>query len=107
MLVRYEGVEKKRRGLWEEMDVQVKCETFSASFSKYFYHSTEFSFRNDSLHQWVKELRILCEAECMNTLQSKSLPGDTAPPPPTVRHAVRAIQRRAHEVSTEFARLCQ
>ncbi|KAG0717674.1 Protein inscuteable [Chionoecetes opilio] len=51
---------------------------------------------NDSLHQWVKELRILCEAECMNTLQSKSLPGDTAPPPPTARHAVRAIQRRAH-----------
>ncbi|XP_063860478.1 protein inscuteable homolog [Scylla paramamosain] len=63
--------------------------------------------RNDSLHQWVKELRILCEAECMNTLQSKSLPGDSAPPPPTARHAVRAIQRRAHEVSTEFARLCQ
>ncbi|XP_045130951.1 protein inscuteable homolog [Portunus trituberculatus] len=63
--------------------------------------------RNDSLHQWVKELRILCEAECMNTLQSKSLPGDSAPPPATARHAVRAIQRRAHEVSTEFARLCQ
>ncbi|XP_050727211.1 protein inscuteable homolog isoform X2 [Eriocheir sinensis] len=67
--------------------------------------------RNDSLHQWVKELRILCEAECMNTLQSKSLPGDPARPPasspPTVRHAVRAIQRRAHAVSTEFARLCQ
>ncbi|XP_050727217.1 protein inscuteable homolog isoform X2 [Eriocheir sinensis] len=67
--------------------------------------------RNGSVSHWLKELRTLYEAECMNTLQSKSLPGDLtchpAPPPPTARHAVRAIQRRAHAVSTEFARLCQ
>ncbi|KAK3864560.1 hypothetical protein Pcinc_029764 [Petrolisthes cinctipes] len=67
--------------------------------------------RNASLQQWVRELRVLYEAECMNTLQSKSLPGDPArrhtSVPPSARHAVRAIQRRAHAVSTEFARLCQ
>ncbi|KAK7079473.1 hypothetical protein SK128_017152 [Halocaridina rubra] len=55
----------------------------------------------------------------MNTLQSKSLPGTVesvssggnrrgyAHTPSTTRHAVRSIQRRAHAVSTEFARLCQ
>ncbi|KAK3864563.1 hypothetical protein Pcinc_029765 [Petrolisthes cinctipes] len=67
--------------------------------------------RNGSVSQWVRELRVLYEAECMNTLQSKSLPGDPArrhtSVPPSARHAVRAIQRRAHAVSTEFARLCQ
>lgn len=68
-------------------------------------------YRNESVSHWLKELRTLYEAECMNTLQSKSLPGDPARlpahVPPTARHAVRAIQRRAHAVSTEFARLCQ
>ncbi|XP_063860482.1 protein inscuteable homolog isoform X2 [Scylla paramamosain] len=67
--------------------------------------------KNGSVSHWLKELRTLYEAECMNTLQSKSLPGDhnglPLQAPPTARHAVRAIQRRAHEVSTEFARLCQ
>ncbi|XP_071526047.1 protein inscuteable homolog isoform X2 [Panulirus ornatus] len=66
--------------------------------------------RNGSVGQWLKELRVLYEAECMNTLQSKSLPGDPgrrSQPPTTTRDAVRAIQRRAHAVSTEFARLCQ
>ncbi|XP_069164849.1 protein inscuteable homolog isoform X2 [Procambarus clarkii] len=91
--------------------------------------------RNASLQQWVKELSVLCESECMNTLQSKSIPGDghrgskpttkttstttttaatstTATTTSTTtsistRHAVRAIKRRAHIVSTEFSRLCQ
>ncbi|XP_064098528.1 protein inscuteable homolog [Macrobrachium nipponense] len=65
--------------------------------------------RNDSLQQWLKELHVLYEAECMNTLQSKSLPGECIDVPnhSATRHAVRAIQRRAHTVSTEFARLCQ
>ncbi|XP_068240738.1 protein inscuteable homolog isoform X2 [Palaemon carinicauda] len=65
--------------------------------------------RNDSLQQWLKELHVLYEAECMNTLQSKSLPGECIDMPnhSATRQAVRAIQRRAHTVSTEFARLCQ
>lgn len=67
--------------------------------------------RNASLKQWVKELRVLYEAECMNTLQSKSVPRETAPPhdPPahSTREAVGAIQLRAQNVSTEFAKLCQ
>ncbi|ROT70505.1 Inscuteable-like protein, partial [Penaeus vannamei] len=66
---------------------------------------------NASLKQWVKELRVLYEAECMNTLQSKSVPRETAPPhdPPahSTREAVGAIQLRAQDVSTEFAKLCQ
>ncbi|XP_042208708.1 protein inscuteable homolog [Homarus americanus] len=70
--------------------------------------------RNGSVGQWLKELSVLYESECMNTLQSKSLPGECGRRPATststsssTRHAVRAIQRRAHAVSTEFARLCQ
>ncbi|XP_042873245.1 protein inscuteable homolog [Penaeus japonicus] len=53
---------------------------------------------------------MLYEAECMNTLQSKSVPGESGRRGhsfPSTRDAVRAIQRRAHAVSTEFARLCQ
>ncbi|ROT70504.1 Inscuteable-like protein [Penaeus vannamei] len=65
---------------------------------------------NGSVSQWLSELRTLYEAECMNTLQSKSVPGESGrrcPSFPSTRDAVRAIQRRAHAVSTEFARLCQ
>ncbi|XP_063592257.1 protein inscuteable homolog [Penaeus indicus] len=65
---------------------------------------------NASLQQWVKELRVLYEAECMNTLQSKSVPREGALPDPaahSTREAVRAIQLRAQDVSTEFAKLCQ
>ncbi|XP_042873242.1 protein inscuteable homolog [Penaeus japonicus] len=66
--------------------------------------------RNASLQQWVKELRVLYEAECMNTLQSKSVPRESAhhdPPAHCTRDAVHAIQHRAQDVSTEFAKLCQ
>nr|XP_053634436.1 protein inscuteable homolog isoform X2 [Cherax quadricarinatus] len=70
--------------------------------------------RNGSVDHWLKELSVLYESECMNTLQSKSLPGESAQSSTssgssssTTSHAVRAIQRRAHAVSTEFARLCQ
>ncbi|XP_064098524.1 protein inscuteable homolog isoform X1 [Macrobrachium nipponense] len=71
--------------------------------------------RNESVSQWLRDLHLLYEAECMNTLQSKSLPGDCGNTKrrahnqahATTRYAIRAIQRRAHAVSTEFARLCQ
>ncbi|CAL4101245.1 unnamed protein product, partial [Meganyctiphanes norvegica] len=65
--------------------------------------------QNGSVQHWLTDLCQLFESECMNTLQSKSLPGDSGKPPSTanVRDAIRAIQRRAHQVSTEFARLCQ
>nr|XP_027221129.1 protein inscuteable homolog [Penaeus vannamei] len=73
-------------------------------------HAEQMIFPNGSVSQWLSELRTLYEAECMNTLQSKSVPGESGrrcPSFPSTRDAVRAIQRRAHAVSTEFARLCQ
>ncbi|CAL4058863.1 unnamed protein product [Meganyctiphanes norvegica] len=67
--------------------------------------------KNSSVQQWVKDLRNLYETECMNTLQSKSLPPDDQQKlqasSASTRDSIRAIQRRAHQVSTEFARLCQ
>ncbi|XP_042228675.1 uncharacterized protein LOC121870788 [Homarus americanus] len=72
--------------------------------------------RNPSLLQWLKELSVLYESECMNTLQSKSLP-EVWPPPTTSTTSTSTssstLPRRqghpakAHAVSTEFVRLCQ
>ncbi|XP_047739834.1 uncharacterized protein LOC108667885 isoform X2 [Hyalella azteca] len=63
--------------------------------------------KNGSLSQWLVEVRCRAETECMNTLQSKSLAADPPAFPLSALDAVRSVQRRAHTVSTEFARLCQ
>ncbi|XP_076043961.1 spindle orientation adaptor protein inscuteable [Oratosquilla oratoria] len=66
---------------------------------------------NSAIQRWAIELRGLYEAECMNTLQSKAVGADTlrlvAAGVSSSRDAVRAVQHRAHLVSTEFAKLCQ
>nr|XP_053634438.1 protein inscuteable homolog [Cherax quadricarinatus] len=101
----------------------------SRSFMQSRIHPVTLSqeMRNPSLQQWLKELRVLYESECMNTLQSKSIPGDSGDlhyshlstktkissnntveaASSSASHAVRTIQRRAHAISTEFSRLCQ
>ncbi|KAF2359146.1 hypothetical protein FHG87_010102, partial [Trinorchestia longiramus] len=63
--------------------------------------------KNGSLSQWLQEVRGRAETECMNTLQSKSLATEAHADPLSTVDAVRSVQRRAHAVSTEFARLCQ
>ena len=60
-----------------------------------------------SLAAWLAEVRGLQEAECSIMLQSKPLrlgPGRRAG---GVGERVRHIQERAHQVSSEFARLCR
>ncbi|CAL4118804.1 unnamed protein product [Meganyctiphanes norvegica] len=74
-------------------------------------HPTDMArdMQNGSVQQWLTELCHLFESECMNTLQSKSLPDDSDKPHSTVnvRAAIHAIQCQSYQVSTEFARLCQ
>lgn len=61
------------------------------------------------LNQWLKELKFMCDPECMTTLQSKSLSADLGQQMTVMAavttEAVRTLQKQTKLISTEFSKL--
>ncbi|KAG8261869.1 protein inscuteable homolog isoform X2 [Homalodisca vitripennis] len=76
------------------------------------FESSELSEEREPpppVQQWCRELRCVCEPECMTTLQSKSLTADLSRQvtlmAATTTEAVRTLQNRTRLISTEFTKL--
>ncbi|XP_039295367.1 uncharacterized protein LOC111052039 [Nilaparvata lugens] len=61
------------------------------------------------LNQWLKELKFMCDPECMTTLQSKSLSADLSQQitvmAAVTTEAVRILQQQTKLISAEFSKL--
>ncbi|ELT97127.1 hypothetical protein CAPTEDRAFT_182206 [Capitella teleta] len=64
---------------------------------------------NSSVKQWLEDLRLMCESECMCVLQGKSLTQESSDLVLTslksTKDSIDTIKGRAHVVSTEFTKL--